>query len=157
MNTTPLTPIETKERILDLLDKKDMSKSDLVYWAEDNTNLYKYLRGESKTISADRIAKIAAALNVSCDYLLTDTSDPTGGRVSSTTAANYLGLSPEAVKRVRALNEVQRFGLDSALHDKTGITDLLQIIGETASSVGSDRDYLMFRACRVLCKLLNRL
>jgi hypothetical protein len=67
-----ITPDETRERILDVIDEKRMSIKRLIDATGDNLNLYKYLRGETHTISADRIAKIAIALGVSCDYLLTE-------------------------------------------------------------------------------------
>lgn len=71
-----ITPDETREKILDLLDEKNMTTKDLIDLTGENLNLYKYLSGKTASIHADRIAKIAVALGVSCDYLLTDDDTP---------------------------------------------------------------------------------
>ena len=65
-----ITNDQIRQRILDSLAKKRMSTKDLINATGDNLNLYKYLNGSTHTISADRIAKIAIALGVSCDYIL---------------------------------------------------------------------------------------
>ena len=67
-----ITNDQIRQRILDSLAKKGMSTKDLINATGDNLNLYKYLNGNTRTISADRIGKIAIALGVSCDYILVE-------------------------------------------------------------------------------------
>lgn len=156
-----LTPEETKQKIRSLLTKKGMTVKDLICLTGDNLNLYKYINGKSATISADRLAKIASALGVSADVLLFK-SDTTGRRLSLVEVSSYLGLSESSVRWIRSLDKISKTGLDSAIsknkHTRTSFGALLQLIGEdTLSPVESERDYLMFRACRVVCKLIDKL
>lgn len=154
-----LTPEETKQKIRSLLTEKGMTVKDLICLTGDNLNLYKYINGKSATISADRLAKIASALGVSADVLLFK-SDTTGRRLSLAEVSSYLGLSESSVRWIRSLPDGQLLGLNTAMSKRVrdSFGSFLQIVGdEASSSVVSDRDFLLFRACRIVCDLLNRL
>lgn len=162
---TVLTPDETRKKILNLMDEKEITKRDLIdLLDEKGLDLYKFLSGKTKSIRSDRLALIAAVLDVDTNYLLYDT-DSTGGRITLAGVADYLGLSASSVTFIRKLPDVPRLGLDSAMSKSTtskrvrdSFLGLLQLIGEdVSSSVVSDRDYFLFRACRAVCDLLNRL
>lgn len=153
-----LTPDETRKRILDLMDEKGVSTKDLISLLDEKgLDLYKFLSGKTKSIRSDRLALISAVLNEDCNYFLYDT-DSTGGGATAT--ADYLGLSESSVRWIRSLPEIQKTGLDTCASKRVRNMSgaLLQLIGEdTLSPVESERDYLMFRACRVVCKLIDKL
>ena len=156
-----LTPEETRARIQDLLSAKGKN----IKWLSDkigiSNNLYKLLSGSVQKIPSEIIAQISLALDVPTDYLLLD-SDSTERRVTVAGAADFLGLSANSIRYIRSLAPYPSnpiLGLDSALTHRTACTELLEIFSEavTSSPVGSDRDFLMFRACRAVCKLINRM
>ena len=153
-----LTSDETRKKILDLLDENNITIKDLNdRLGASGLNLYKYLSGKTASIHADTLAGIALGLGVSCDDLLTDT---TGEKITSASVADYLGLSESSVRWIRSLPEIQKTGLDTCASKRLRIPfgALLQLIGEDIlSPVVSERDYLMFRACRVVCNLFNKL
>lgn len=155
-----LTADETRKRILDLLEENNISKKDLNdKLGTSGLNLYKYLSGRTASIHADVLAAIALGLGVSCDDLLTNS---TGEKLPASAVASYLGLSESSVRWIRSLDKISKTGLDSAIsknkHTRTSFGALLLLIGtEILSPVVSDRDFLLFRACRIVCDLLNRL
>lgn len=153
-----LTSEETRKRILDLLEENNLTVKDLNNrLGASGLNLYKFLSGKTASIHADTLAGIALGLGVSCDDLLTDT---TGGRITSASVSDYLGLSESSVRWIRSLPEIQKTGLDTCSSKRLRIPfgALLQLIGEDLlSPVTSDREYLLFRACRVVCNLFKRL
>lgn len=153
-----LTSEETRKRILDLLEENNLTVKDLNNrLGASGLNLYKFLSGKTASIHSDVLAGIALGLGVSCDDLLTDT---TGERITSASVSDYLGLSESSVRWIRSLPEIQKTGLDTCASKRLRIPfgALLQLIGEDLlSPVASDREYLLFRACRVVCNLFKRL
>lgn len=157
-----LTPDETRIKILSLLDEKGMNVKELNdKIGASGLNLYKYLSGKTLSIRADVLAAVALALDVPTDYLLFD-SDTTGRRITVAGAADFLGLSANSIRYIRSLAPYPSdpiLGLESALTHRTACTELFEIFSEavTSSSVGSDREFLLFRACRAVCNLINRM
>lgn len=159
-----LDPKETKVKILSLLDEKGITINELSNKiGASNPNLYKYLRGNTASIRADVLAAVALALDVPTDYLLFD-SDTTGGRITVAGAADFLGLSANSIRYIRSLAPYPSnpiLGLESALTHRTACTELFKIFSEAVTSSpvgsGSDREFLLFRACRAVCNLINRM